>query len=239
MQHLTNKRLPAALFLAALLALTYHSSAQGFESFSATYQIAAPTRVVAEMTISATQDKQRIHYQSRVVPRGLIGHLAGLKAQSDSEILIRQRELIPLQYEKQGVNKSKRQFYQFDWRKLEAAVTYKGDNYLLAITHGVVDENTLQLKLRQDVAQNDARPFDRTYRVLSDGRLKERRFVKTGSEFINSPLGRVDTIRIERHKDGIVDQVYWLSPAHHYLPARIEKLKNGTVKTRITLMVLQ
>ena len=239
MQHFTNKQLPTAFFIAVLLALSHHSSASGFESFSATYQIAAPTRVVAEMTISATQDKQRIHYQSRVVPRGFIGHLVGLRAQSDSEILIRPRELIPLQYEKQGANKSKRQFYQFDWQKLEAAITYKGDNYLLAITRGVVDENTLQLKLRQDVAQSDTQPFDRSYQILSDGRLKKRRFVKTGSELINSPLGRVDTIRIERYKDGIVDQVYWMSPTHHYLPARIEKLKNGKVKTRITLVALQ
>lgn len=233
-----ERTLAVVVFLLLCTAFS-HSHAQDFQPFTATYQIAVPNQIMAEMSIATKQDGQRIHYHSKITPSGIIGHLAGLSGQSHSEISVQPTVFIPLRYQKDGVNQSKQEIYQFNWQTLEASITRKGEHYQLALSPGVIDENTLQLQLRLDVMQSAEASFDKSYQILSDGKLKTRRFTKTAEEYIGIPLGRFEAIRIERQKDGVVDQIYWLSPAHDYLPAQIEKLKDGKTTTRITLLSLE
>ena len=164
-------------------ALTMHSAAQELSSFKAIYKIGIPNITAAEMAVALKREDNKFLYKSAVEPRGL-GNILNIRAQSQSKIIKKGEHWLPLVYEKEVSDKGKRQEYRFDWKNYKAQVLYKGERSTLDIEKGTVDENTFQLKLRDDVINTLDAEFDRNYILISDGRLKERRFVKKGEEII-------------------------------------------------------
>lgn len=203
--------------------------------FKATYKIGIPNMTVAEMTVIVKHKEDKFLYQSTVEPKGVIEHILNIQAHSYSKIIKKGDHWLPLVYEKEVSDKNKKQHYRFDWKNYKAEVIYKGKQYDLTITKDTVDENTFQLKLRDDVVNTLDTDFEQSYTLLSDGRLKERRFVKQAEEVIKIEQGKFNAIRIERYKNETPDQVYWISPEHNYLPIKILKLDSGKIKTTLTL----
>jgi len=208
---------------------------QELPTFEAVYKIGIPNITAAEMTVTLKRKDRRLLYRSQVEPKGWLGHLFNVHGSSHSSIIDRRGRYFPLLYQKQSDDESNQQRYRFDWRDAKAQVLYKGERYTLDLPKGTVDENTLQLALRRDVINSLGTDFDALYTVLSDGRLKQRRFIKRGEERIDSALGVVSAIRIERYKKGRVDQIYWLSPKHYYLPIKIVRLDGKKTKTTVQL----
>ena len=215
-------------------ALAVQSIGQELSSFKAIYEIGRPNITVAEMAVALKREDHKFLYKSAVEPRGL-GRIFNIRAHSYSKIIKKSEHWLPLVYEKEVSNKSKKQVYRFDWKNYKAQVLYKGEQSTLDIKKGTVDENTFQLKLRDDVVNTLDSDFDRNYILISDGRLKERRFVKRGEEIIEVAAEKFNTIRIERYKNEKPDQIYWLSPKHDYLPIKIVKLDGDKIKTTLTL----
>ena len=207
---------------------------QELSSFKAIYKIGIPNMAVAEMTVTVKREDNKFLYKSEVVPKG-IGHLLNIRAQSYSKIIKKGEHWLPLVYEKEVSDKNKKQSYRFDWKNYKAQVLYKSKQYTLDISKGTIDENTFQLKLRDDVISTLESNFDEHYTLLSDGRLKERRFVKRDEEIIEISSGSFNTICIERYKNETPDQIYWLSPKHNYLPLKMVKLDGDKIKTTLTL----
>ena len=215
-------------------ALTVQSAAQELSSFKAIYKIGIPNITAAEMAVALKREDHKFLYKSAVEPVGL-GNILNIRAQSQSKIIKKGEHWLPLVYKKEVSNKSKRQEYRFDWKNYKAEVLYKGEQSTLDIKAGTVDENTFQLKLRADVINTLDAKFDRNYTLISDGRLKERRFVKKGEEIIEVADRRFNTIRIERYKNAKPDQIYWLSPKHNYLPIKIVRMDGDKIRTTLTL----
>ena len=222
-----------ALILCSTIANTGIS--QELLPFKAIYKIGIPNITAAEMTVIVKRADNKLLYQSKVAPAGLIGHLLNIRAQSYSEIIKRGKHWLPLVYEKEVADKKKKQLYRFDWNNYKARVLYKKKEYDLAISKNTLDENTFQLKLRDDVINSLGTDFKRNYTLLSDGRLKQRRFVKQSNQTIKTELGEFNSIRIVRYKNEIADQIYWLSPEHNYLPLKIVKLDGEKINTTMTL----
>ena len=223
------------IFTAVLCGMLCSQSAgQELSSFKAVYKIGIPNMSVAEMTVTVKRENDKFLYQSEVEPKGL-GHFLNLRAHSYSKIIKQGEHWLPLVYEKEVADKNKKQSYRFDWKNYKAQVLYKSKQYTLDISKGTIDENTFQLKLRDDVISTLESSFDEHYTLLSDGRLKERRFVRQYEETIETALGSFATIRIERYKNETLDQIYWLSPEHNYLPLKMAKLDGNDIKTTLTL----
>ena len=214
--------------------LTVQSVAQELSSFKAIYKIGIPNITAAEMAVALKREDHKFLYKSAVEPIGL-GHILNIRAQSQSKIIKKGEHWLPLVYEKEVSDKDKRQEYRFDWKNYKAQVLYKGEQSTLDIKKGTVDENTFQLKLREDVINALDSDFDQNYTLISDGRLKERRFVKKGEEIIEVADKRFNTIRIERYKNAKPDQIYWLSPKHDYLPIKIARIDGNKVRNTLTL----
>ena len=214
--------------------LTVQSAAQELSSFKAIYKIGIPNITAAEMAVSLKRKDHKFLYKSAVEPRGL-GNILNIRAQSQSKIIKKGEHWLPLVYEKEVSDKDKRQEYRFDWKNYKAQVLYKGEQSTLDIKKGTVDENTFQLKLRADVINTLDSDFDQIYTLISDGRFKERRYVKKGEEIIEVADKRFNTIRIERYKNAKPDQIYWLSPKHDYLPIKIARMDGNKVRNTLTL----
>ena len=208
---------------------------QELSSFKAIYKIGIPNMTAAEMTVTVKRKDNELLYRSEVVAKGFIGHLLNIRAHSYSKIIKQDEHWLPIVYEKEVADKNKKQIYRFDWENHKASVLYEGKQYDLNLNKGTVDENTFQLKLRDDVINTHASDFDRNYTLLSDGRLKERRFVKQAEEIVETELGKFNAIRIERYKNETPDQIYWLSSEHDYLPVKIIKLDGEKIKTTLIL----
>ena len=236
LSNLISVKYIVTLILCTMVATT--ASGQELSSFKAIYKIGIPNIVVAEMTVIVKRENNTLLYQNQVVPKGLVGHLINIKAHSYSKIIKRGEHWLPLVYEKETSDRNKHQLYRFDWRNYKVQVLYKGEQYDLDLNKGVIDENTFQLQLRDDVINSLDSGFNQNYTLLSDGRLKERRFVKKTKEIIETELGNFSVIRIERYKNEIADQIYWFSPEHHYLPLKIVKLEGNNIKTTLTLVKL-
>ena len=215
-------------------ALTMQSVAQELSSFKAIYKVGIPNITAAEMAVVLKREDQKFLYKSALEPMGL-GNIFNIRAQSQSKIIKKGEHWLPLVYEKEASDKGKRQEYRFDWKNYKAKVLYRGEQSTLDIKVGTVDENTFQLKLREDVVKTLGSDFDQNYTLLSDGRLKKRRFVKRGEEIIEVAGKRFNTIRIERYKNTKPDQIYWLSPKHDYLPIKIARMDGNKIKTTLTL----
>lgn len=215
--------------------LSVASIAEELSSFKAVYKIGIPNMTAAEMAVAVQREGNKFLYQSKVYPNGLIGHLLNIQAHSYSKIIKRNGYWLPLIYEKEVADKNKKQLYRFDWKTRKAQVLYKGEQYDLDLIKGTVDENTFQLQLRNDVINTLDSDFDKNYILLSDGRLKERRFVKQSEEVVETGLGKFNTIRIERYKNETLDQIYWLSPEHDYLPLKMVTMNGKKIKTTVTL----
>lgn len=226
------------IFLLLLCSIVVGDSlGEELSPFKATYKIGIPNITGAEMTVTVKREDNKLLYQSKVTPAGL-GKLLNIKAYSYSKIIRLGKYWLPIVYEKEVPDKNKKQLYRFDWKNYKASVLYKGQQYDLAISKNTVDENTFQLKLREDIINSLGADFEQDYTLLSDGRLKERRFVKKADQTIKTRLGTFKTIRVVRYKDEIPDQIYWLSPEHNYLPLKIVKLSDEKVKTTLTLTSL-
>ena len=221
-----------ALILCSAFAV--QSAGQELSSFKAVYEIGIPNLIVGEMAISLKREDDKLLYKSMVEPRG-VGNIFNIRAQSYSKIIKSGEHWLPLVFEREVSDKDKRQEYRFDWKNYKAQVLYKGEQSTLDIKKGTVDENTIQLKLRDDVVSTLDADFDRNYTLISNGRLKERRFVKRGEEIIEVAVEKFNTIRIERYKNEKPDQIYWLSPKHDYLPLKIARMDGDKIKTTLIL----
>ncbi len=226
-----------------LYAAAAHAGGLADTGFEAQYAVGLPNRIVANIAISVSRESSSgrgaILYRNATTPQGIFASLLSPPLATHSRIARVGGRLRPLEYEYRIANRpGRRQHVLFDWKRRRAAVEKEGETYELPFEDGTVDENTLQLQLVEDAGAGGAEPFDRTYRLLSNGKIKTRRFVGAGTETIETALGHFDTVRIERIRRGKTDRVLWLSPEHRYLPLRIEKLDDGRVRQRMSVRTL-
>ena len=232
-------RAPLAGILLCIAAAA-HAGGLADTGFSAQYAVGLPNMIVGNIRITVSAENGEILYHNATTPQGVITSLLSPALTTWSRIRRDGARLRPLEYDYRIKNRPARtQHLLFDWQRRLAAVEKEGKTYELPLEDGLMDENTLQLQLIEDAAAARAEPFDRTYRLLSNGKLKTRRFAGAGTETIETALGRFHTIRIERIRRGKTDRVLWLSPEHHYLPLKIEKLDDGRVRQRMLVRAVR
>ncbi len=154
-----------------------------------------------------------------------------------SEFTIEGEQLIPIhyQYERKGIGRNKFEASEFDWDS--ALVTHdEGQTLLLPQT---LDKLSYQYQLRMDVAAaiNEGTTEELlSYIIADEEKRKEYVFRIAGTETLSTPIGDLETIRVERIHDEPDDQdepqrstAMWLSGDHDYVLVRllIEEGKRG------------
>lgn len=184
----------------------------------------------------------RLLYVSTVTPRGLISTLFGDTLQIRSQSRLEDGRLVAEEYVKEHARSpDKDQRYRFEAHGHAVEVLKKGRVSFLSVPPGTLDEASVQLQLTLDVAMGDG-PW--RYAVISNGKLKHYRFTRAGAEKITTALGEIETLLVERARlhggeDDELDHRYWLSPAHGYLPVKVERVEDGRVKRTLTATQLR
>jgi Protein of unknown function (DUF3108) len=127
---------------------------------------------------------------------------------------------------KNSIGKKKDELLEFDWRKLQVHHKTNKPAGTLTIPANAFDKLTYQLKMRLDLLNNKEPAI---YTVAEKRKLKEYRFIPLGSELLDTPVGKLETIKIKRDRgaDSKRQTTLWLAKDWDYLLVKIQQQEKG------------
>ncbi len=142
---------------------------------------------------------------------------------------INDSEIIPLKYEfkQNSFGKNKHTLLNFDWGKKQvAAKSNKKGNLTYELPFKTLDKLTYQLQLRKELMATKKLS---EYLVADKNRLKSYEFEVLGKEIINTELGKLNTIKIQRIRDkkSKRNTLIWLAEDWDYLVVQLHQTEKG------------
>ncbi|MDM3870080.1 DUF3108 domain-containing protein [Porticoccus sp. W117] len=112
----------------------------------------------------------------------------------------------------------------FDWDNNLVTSTYKGDSNELALTGQELDWLGYQLQISLDLM---AGKDELHYQIVRRGQIKDYYFQVVGEEKIDTPMGEINTVKLERVKDPNKRQTtFWMAPKYNYLLVKFHRVEN-------------
>lgn len=133
-------------------------------------------------------------------------------------------------YKRRGLGKDRDADLSFDWNKKTVINKVQKTNWQMDINQRVQDKLSYQIQLQQDLI-NGQKNF--SYQIADGGRLKEYKFVTLGEEILDTPLGKVKTIKVKRSRESDDERVTyaWLAKDWNYLLVRLQQEEKGNAYT--------
>jgi hypothetical protein len=142
-----------------------------------------------------------------------------------------QKHVEPLHYvyKRRGLGKDRDADLRFDWNKKIVTNHVQTSNWQMSIVEKVQDKLSYQLQLQQDFIAGKEK-F--SYKIADGGHLKEYKFEKIGEEVLETPLGKVKTVKVKRSRENDKRVTYaWLAKDWNYLLVRLEQEEKGDSNT--------
>ena len=137
-------------------------------------------------------------------------------------------QLIPADYvyERSILGTSRKESIAVDADAGTSISDRKGEQTVLDFQPGQLGPLSYQIALAHDLAAGATRM---NYQVIHRGRLRDYIYqVVEDNESLETPLGTLSTIRVERVRDDDDrETVLWLAPELHYLPVRLVQVEDG------------
>ena len=126
----------------------------------------------------------------------------------------------------------------FQWRKQRLLVQEDGREISIPLTdRWLQDRVSLVAAVMVDLAADRLRG---SYALFDGKKVRELTLVSAGTDTIDTALGRLDTVRIERRPDdGPAETRVWLAPALGYLPVRVVHGRGSRPALRIEIQSAQ
>ena len=144
--------------------------------------------------------------------------------------------IVPVRYEyaQTGLSASSEQV-DFDWDTNIADSRSDGESWQLALSPGVLDKLSYSVQIGQDIATQDLKEF--RYQVLDEGKFDEHLYRITSTEVLDTPLGRLNTVKIERIRasDSRRRTTVWLASDWDYLLVRLEQVSSSGTETELSI----
>jgi hypothetical protein len=132
-------------------------------------------------------------------------------------------------YARRSIGKDRHAELKFDWAKKSVTNNVAKTTWKMDIAQRVQDKLSYQLQLQQDLL-NGKESFD--YQIADGGHLKEYRFTKVAEELLDTPLGKVATVKIKRSRENDNRITYaWLAPKWNYMLVRLQQEEDGDAYT--------
>ena len=126
----------------------------------------------------------------------------------------------------------------FDWENNQVEVTHKGDTRILELVEDAVDPMSLQLELRQRLANPDL-GFE--FMLVEDDEIELQKFRPLPAEQMETSLGCLDTIPVEKVRENSTRFTRsWHASDHLFIPVRMEhgKTDGDHMELRITELMI-
>jgi len=224
---MTDKSLSRRLVWAALAAILSWASAQGAEEnplpmFNAQYILKRNGITLGVSTRSLTTAKDGTYiYASTTQATGFIAWFVKDRIDEYSKWSFDGTHIRPLEYvyNRHGGNKTRNVNLTFDWQRHIVTNNIDGDPWRMEIPPDAQDKLVYQLAIMYDLLKGKK---DLEYKIADGGKLKDYKFEIEGEETLNTAMGKVKTVRIQRIGDKR-DTTVWCAPQFSYLPVRLEQ----------------
>ena len=217
------------------MVLTAPAAAEGQSpvTFKATYKLYASGLEIAESVreVSKTGENQ-YNYRSESHTIGIAAFFHKDNIIENSNWKIMANKLVPTDYSyvRTRGKKNKNISVRFDWDRKTIASQVNDNKIELPLTDGMLDKLSYQYAIMHDLHHNQ---FPEQYTVADARKVKTYQFEKAGKETITTPLGDMDTVKINRIDDE-TRLSFWCAPELQYLPVKIEQTEeDGQVITTV------
>lgn len=106
----------------------------------------------------------------------------------------------------------------------------------IAYVENILDPLSYQLQIRLDLMAHDGEIDMLSYQVLDKGRVRTFEFRKLGEETIDTALGRINTVVIERYRNSKKKRTtIWLAKDWDYMLVKLRHEKDGKTSDEMTI----
>lgn len=207
-----------------LLNIAGYSHAQDFplRPFKAQYTVEHDGNEIAitQLALKSTGNNQWA-YQSTSEGTTWLARMLGAKVSEQSEFQwLNDIRISSYRYDRAG--KEKHVHLLFDWPRMKVTNIINGDPWHMQIPEGTQDKLSINLALKTHLSRSQT---DVSFPVADGGKLKTYDFKVIGKEIIDTPLGKISTIKLTRNKRGRKGKqaILWLAPDLNYLTIKMEK----------------
>ncbi len=137
-------------------------------------------------------------------------------------------------YSRSGDRRARNVSVEFDWDDGRVLNTLNGHTWSMELKRGTLDKLVYLLALMHDLSEG-ARAT--RYAIADGGRLKQYQLVVVGEERIDTVLGPLEALVVERRRDGEEEGTtrVWCAPALRFLPVQVEhREEDGVVRLTLT-----
>lgn len=218
-----------------LLCLSNIALAQDIPDFSANYLVKLNGIQAGELKRSLTTEAQGLRrFKSVSQAKGVFSFFKPDVVEETSVWTIKNGLVTPQKYLylRTGGKKDKYLQMLFDWNKKQVSIDDKEHPWTLDIKTGVLDKLVYQISLMRDLDKG----IDKVdYEIADGGHLKTYQIRVLAEETITTPMGKIDTVKLTRHREKPKDRetTLWCAPALNYLPVKLEHIEDGTTFTAL------
>ncbi|HET8807396.1 MAG TPA: DUF3108 domain-containing protein [Methylophaga sp.] len=209
------------------LLLAYGLHAEPLPDFYANYQVELNGIQAGELqqTLSTEPAGQR-KFVSTTQAKGLFAFIKPDVIEETSFWVYHNDRIRPMfyRYSRNGGDKDKLLTMDFNWDKLEVHIDDREHPWDLEIKKNTLDKLVYQLQVMHDLSSEREQL---TYTIADGGKLKHYKIVRLGEEIIDTPLGKIATVKLTRERDADSDRktTLWCAPALGYLPVKLEHIE--------------
>ncbi len=233
-------RLMAALGLAALgLVVPYtDASAAPPASVKASYDVFRDGLRVAVTQETFEKNGAQYHIVSESNPVGVLALFVRTRVKVLSSGTVTLSGLRPEQFEYGRLDDaSKNVSAAFDWQAGQLRMTFDGRNETIALPRDTQDRVSLMYQFMFLTAE---RLVDLAFNMTNGRKIEPYRYRLAGSELLDTPLGRLNTLRLVKERaagDNAVE--VWLAPARNHIPVKVLIVENDGAKYEQTITQLE
>ncbi|MBU2886852.1 DUF3108 domain-containing protein [Gilvimarinus agarilyticus] len=133
-------------------------------------------------------------------------------------------------YERSGLGRDRSAKLDFDWETGKVTNNVQDKPWKMTIEPGVLDKLSFQIQLQHDLIAGKTENL--AYDIADGGRLKHYQFEVVAEETLETPLGKVDTVKIKRSREDDDRITYaWMAPKYDYLLVRMQQEEGSKVYT--------
>ncbi|WP_288132261.1 DUF3108 domain-containing protein [Microbulbifer sp.] len=207
------------------------STSSILQPFTATYEAKfGGFGVTAVRTLSGGPDSWRLDFSANSL---------FAKIEEYSRFSRQGTQLLPqhYNYKKTGLGRDRHTAFNFDHAKHRITNIYDKERSINDAPKDIQDKISYQLQLAQDVA---AGKKNLEYRVANGKKIRHYKFRILGNESIKTPMGMVETVRVQRvrEEDAERETDIWFAPEWNYALVKLSQQEEDGKSYQITLTKL-
>ncbi len=227
-------RIVSTLTVLSLLLLGSISQANEPRPYEAVYQAKALGISATATRRQSISDEQQYTLENKL-SLVVLGANVGSVTET-SEYLWNDSQIVPLHYRyvQTGISASNEEVY-FDWNNAQAFSQSDDESWEIALSNGVLDKLSFSVQLGQDIAERGLEEFK--YNIVDEDSIDEQLYRISSEEVLDTPLGQLNTIKIERVRaaESRRRTTVWLAKDWDYLLVRLEQVSSSGTETELSL----